>query len=173
MSAKCEQFVPVIAVQGAIWIFPWQFRFEGNFVLLLPWYPNSDEAITTKFCTCHDSYALWHGQTSVAVWWLGTKLQQDKISVAFELKIVNKMDPRMPHSVPIGCVTMSISCTRLLQINSSAPGKFEWNFRHVIFKQILVIDSWGISLIWILLDFTDDQSTLVQVMAWCHQATSH
>ena len=23
------------------------------------------------------------------------------------------------------------------------------------------------------LDFTDDQSTLVQVMAWCHQATSH
>ena len=24
-----------------------------------------------------------------------------------------------------------------------------------------------------LLDFTDDQSTLVQVMAWCHQATSH
>ena len=39
---------------------------------------------------------------------------------------------------------------------------------HVIFKQILVIDSWGISfeiaLIPMLLDFTDDQSTLVQVM---------
>ena len=61
--------------------------------------------------------------------------------------------------------------------NSLAPGKFEWNFRHVIFKQILVIDRWGISceiaLIWMSLDFTDDQSTLVQVMAWCHQATSH
>ena len=26
-----------------------------------------------------------------------------------------------------------------------ATGKFEWNFRHVIFKQILVIDGWGIS----------------------------
>ena len=26
---------------------------------------------------------------------------------------------------------------------------------------------------WMSLDFTDDQSTLVQVMAWCHQATSH
>ena len=25
-------------------------------------------------------------------------------------------------------------------INSLAPGKFEWNFRHVISKQILVID---------------------------------
>ena len=55
--------------------------------------------------------------------------------------------------------------------------KFEWNFRYVIFKRILVIEGWGISceiaLIWISLDFTDDQSTLVQVMAWCHQATSH
>ena len=26
-----------------------------------------------------------------------------------------------------------------------SPVKFEWNFRHVIFKQILVIDGWGIS----------------------------
>ena len=46
-----------------------------------------------------------------------------------------------------------------------------------MFKQILAIDGWGISheiaLIWMSLDFTDDQSTLVQVMAWCHQATSH
>ena len=62
-------------------------------------------------------------------------------------------------------------------LNSLAPGKFEWNFRHVIFKQISVIDGWGISceiaLIWMSLDFTDDQSTLVQVMAWCRQATSH
>ena len=61
-------------------------------------------------------------------------------------------------------------------INSLAPGKFEWNFRHVIFKQILV--GWSRHLLWnchlnMSFDFTDDQSTLVQVMAWCHQATSH
>ena len=65
----------------------------------------------------------------------------------------------------------------MLGFNSLAPGKFKWNFRHVIFKQILVIDGWGISceiaLIWMSLDFTDDQLTLVQVLAWCHQATSH
>ena len=40
-----------------------------------------------------------------------------------------------------------------------------------------MIDGWGISceiaLIWISLDFTDDQSKLFQVMAWCCQATSH
>ena len=62
-------------------------------------------------------------------------------------------------------------------INSLAPGKFEWNFRYAIFKRISVIDGWGISceiaLIWMSWDFTDDQSTLVQVMAWCRQATSH
>ena len=62
-------------------------------------------------------------------------------------------------------------------INSLAPGKFELNFRYVILKWILVIDGSGISceiaLIWMSLNFTDDQSTLVQVMAWCRQATSH
>ena len=61
--------------------------------------------------------------------------------------------------------------------NSLTPGKFVWNFRFVIFKWILVIAGWGISceiaLIGMSLDLTDDQSTLVQVMAWCHQATSH
>ena len=40
-----------------------------------------------------------------------------------------------------------------------------------------MIDGWGIScvfaLLWLSLDFTDDQPTLVQVMAWCRQATSH
>ena len=39
------------------------------------------------------------------------------------------------------------------------------------------MDGWGISReiaqIWMSLDFTDDQSTLVQVMAWCRQATGH
>ena len=62
-----------------------------------------------------------------------------------------------------------------LFIYSLAPRKFELNFRHVIL--IWVIDGWGISceiaLIWMSLDFTDDQSTLVPVMAWCRQATSH
>ena len=61
--------------------------------------------------------------------------------------------------------------------NSLAPGKFEWHFRHVIFKQILMIDGWGISyeiaLIWMSQNIIDDRSTLVQVMVWCGQATSH
>ena len=50
-------------------------------------------------------------------------------------------------------------------------------FRYLIFQIILVIDGWVIccelALRWIPLDLTDDESTLVQVMAWCRQATSH
>ena len=46
-----------------------------------------------------------------------------------------------------------------------------------IFKVILMMDGWDIStkiaLIWMSPDLTDDKSTLVQVMAWCHQAPSH
>ena len=47
----------------------------------------------------------------------------------------------------------------------------------VIFKLIVMTDSWGISceivLRWMSLDLTDDMSTLVQVMVCCHQPTSH
>ena len=60
-----------------------------------------------------------------------------------------------------------------IAFNSSDPGKFEWNFRYVI----LVFHGWSISceiaLIWMSLYFTDDQWTLVHVMAWCRQATRH
>ena len=80
-----------------------------------------------------------------------------------------------------GFAVLSVHCLSKIftggEINSLAPGKFEWNFRYAIFKLILEIDGWGISyeiaLIWMSLDFTDDQSTLVQVMAWCRQAISH
>ena len=62
-------------------------------------------------------------------------------------------------------------------INSLAPGKFESNFRYLISQITSVIDGWGIScelaLRWMSLNLTDDESTLVQVMAWCRQATSH
>ena len=62
-------------------------------------------------------------------------------------------------------------------VNSLAPGRFEFKFRLVIFKPILVNDGWGISyeitLRWMPQDLTDDEATLVQVMACCRQATSH
>ena len=70
--------------------------------------------------------------------------------------------------------------TLLLLFDSLAPGRFQFDFRKVIFKLTLVNGGWGISyeiaLRWMpqeWQDLTDDKSTLVQVMVWCCQATSH
>ena len=88
-----------------------------------------------------------------------------------------------PHHLPDINLCGIISCSVMLSVcpvlpqSRAIPWEFEWNFIYVISIWILRIDGWGISceiaLIWMSLDFTDDQSTLVQVMAWCHQATSH
>ena len=100
-----------------------------------------------------DHQQPWH--------WTGPCLLRGRISTARTISVLGN-DRKHKHI--------------FIFFNSLVPGKFEWNFRHVIFKQILVIDGWGISceivLIWMSLDFSDDQSTLVQVMAWCPQATS-
>ena len=68
-------------------------------------------------------------------------------------------------------------CWLNLTFNSLTPGRFQFNFRKVIFRLTLVNGGWGISyeivLRWMPQDLTDDKSTLVQVMAWCRQAASH
>ena len=48
---------------------------------------------------------------------------------------------------------------------------FLFFLRHVQMIDVLSISSES-ALRWIPHDFTDDKSTLVEVMAWCHQATS-
>ena len=61
--------------------------------------------------------------------------------------------------------------------NSLAPGRSECNSKNVIFNLVLLIgifrSSHDNALRWMPQDLTDDNSTLVQVMAWCRQATSH
>ena len=62
-------------------------------------------------------------------------------------------------------------------LNSLAPGRLENNFQKVFFKLISWIDtlsnSWETVLRRMPQNPSDDKSTLVQVMAWCRQATSH
>ena len=80
---------------------------------------------------------------------------------------------------PIPPPLHGITASRPQWVTSLAPGpgRFEQNLRLVIFKLTSVTDGWGISckiaLRWMPPDLTDDKSTLVQVMAWCRQATSH
>ena len=56
-------------------------------------------------------------------------------------------------------------------------GDLKKNLRKIVLKLILVTDGCDVSseiaLRWTSLDLSDDKSTLVQVMAWCRQATSH
>ena len=67
---------------------------------------------------------------------------------------------------------ISVNSTGLLTLTS---GRFEWNCRWLILKFTSIIDGWcisfAISLRCLSLDLTDDKSTLLQVMAWCRQAT--
>ena len=69
--------------------------------------------------------------------------------------------------------------TQLLRpsINSLAPGRCSRNFKSEILRFILWNYDQTIScktvIRGMLHNFTDDKSTMVQVMAWCHQTASH
>ena len=69
------------------------------------------------------------------------------------------------------------SMLKSILVTLLASRRFEWNFTQTIFKLILVTDDSGISceiaLRLMSLDLPDDNSTLVPVMAWGQQATSH
>ena len=83
----------------------------------------------------------------------------------------------LPHGEP------HLGSRRLTQpkqplINSLAPaGRPRCHFKSAIFNLVLLIGIFTSSkdkaLRWMPRDLTDGKSTLVQVMAWCRQATSH
>ena len=62
-------------------------------------------------------------------------------------------------------------------INSLTPGKSGFNFKSAIINLVLLIgifrSSYDNALKWMSWDLPEDKSTLVQVMAWCRQVTSH
>ena len=63
------------------------------------------------------------------------------------------------------------------QVNSLAPGRSECDFKNVIFNLVILMGlfrfSWGDALRWMPKKLTNDKSTLVYIMVWCRQATSH
>ena len=65
----------------------------------------------------------------------------------------------------------------LIEINSLAPGRCGCNFTSVFSKFMSQIHIFSTScetgFRWMPLNHTDDESTLVQLMAWCSQATNH
>ena len=100
------------------------------------------------------SYSQYHG-----CWWPGDMRSQNISS----------------HSIDLVCWSYSGFSTK--RFNSLAPGRSEYDSKYVIFNLVLLIgifrSSHDNALRWMPQDLTDDKSTLVQVMAWCRQATSH
>ena len=99
-------------------------------------------------------------------------------NTAYGVDVINRQPLRSHYVNKWWSSLLMFICISWPQIvNSLVPGKFELNFRYLIFQIISVIDGWGIScelaLRWMSLNFTDYKSTLVQVMDWCRQATSH
>ena len=73
---------------------------------------------------------------------------------------------------------------QLIRVNCSPDDLTHWprkiwgcNFKNATLKLALLIGTFRASfdkvLRWMIQDLTDDKSTLVQVMVWCRQATSH
>ena len=75
------------------------------------------------------------------------------------------------------CLLAHICVARLQWVNSLAPGRSWSDFKNVIFNLAFLIgifkSSYDDILRWMPQGLTDDKSTLIQVMAWCRQATSH
>ena len=61
------------------------------------------------------------------------------------------------------------------KVDSLAPGRYHNNFKSIIFiiRKCHLGTYCEIALRWMPHNLTIQKSTLVQVMAWCHQATSH
>ena len=61
--------------------------------------------------------------------------------------------------------------------NLLAPGRSGFTLKSAIFNLVLLIgiftSPYDNAFRWMSWDLSEDKSTLVQVMAWCHQATSH
>ena len=99
----------------------------------------------------------------------------DKIGIlvpktAFIYDVSRKWAERMTEYCVSLIAVYHLLCD-IMPFNSLTPWRFQRKFRSVIFKLILVIDGWGISGEITLRPF--DKSTLVQLIAWCCQATSH
>ena len=101
------------------------------------------------------------------LWRVNTSSVMAKSSQSHIIKIINASL----------CHKGTMNQIREQWVNSLAPGRSECDSKNIIFNLVLLIgifrSSHDNAVWWMPQDLSDDKSTLVQVMAWCHQATSH
>ena len=144
----------------------------------------NNDLIRSQFCTDLDSSAV----VTCAILWpdlvVRITINLTRIFTSFQLwghKRLVKWTPGMDRS-SLGRLVVKI--TRILYLcfiynqlfNSLTPGRWGNNITRVISKHMAC--SWGLSsyeiaLMWMPQNTFDNESRLVQSMAWCCQATSH
>ena len=95
----------------------------------------------------------------------------------------NTSNSNIVHLLLLGCILYITSYLALPSLWGIflyifiGPWESWGKFIQSILELILMIIGWGITceivLRWMTVNITHDKSILVQVMAWCHQATNH
>ena len=115
---------------------------------------------------CEGNHFIWQRSSNVALWcFLCCKPHQAVEQTILLTVIWDTMTYMLCHYNDLWFV---ILCGKL-NLWSSHP-KTDIPY---IFNIKFHLPRCEIALRWISLDLSDDKSALVQVMAWCHQATSH
>ena len=121
----------------------------------------------------------WSDNGLAPVSWINVDFYQSDLQERTEFRVRTAATFCRRHLQNVGHFVQS-SCWWIcakMKFNSLAPRWSGCNFKSVIFTLVLLIgifkSSYDNAISWMPQDFTDDESTLVQVMAWCRQATSH
>ena len=141
------------------------------------------------------SYSTTYGINAISINWLdsGTSSCKVKGSVFKHILEIDhfllgcpKIYTNGPHQ---WYIDTGLGVVSNKPINSLAPGKFEWNFKYINFKQILVIDGCPnmnvIGLLWWSVNIgsgnglvpsgtkplPEPMLTQISVAIWCHYAT--
>ena len=97
--------------------------------------------------------------------------------ITFEGKHTAFTLPIWPSLLCVNISLFTLDWYQVGSVNSLVPGRTRCHFKTAIFNLALLIGIFTSSednaLTWMPRDLTDDKSILVQVMAWCRQATSH
>ena len=151
----------------------WQHRSWSTLALVMVWYLRTPSHYQNQYCLIIIE-VLWQSPEDS---FTEKKLIHQLLESALKSLIQNIF--RSPRSQWVNSHRKFKACACLWQSTTltPAPGRSECNSKNVIFNLLLLIcifrSSHDNAVWWMPQDLTDDKSTLVQVMAWCHQATSH
>ena len=140
---------------------------------------NTDAGVPVKFqsyCTILNANLAASRLCEIVQWDALSDIEMGR-----SMRITSLQLQQSPPSNKSRCLALiamiHVPVERLGVSHHLTPGKPGCHFKTAVFNLVLLIGIFTSSkdnaLRWMPLDLTDGKSTLVQVMAWCRQATSH